>query len=313
MKTLYANLRKQATQALWRLTEPSIAPSDELHSDGYPSSRMQIYWPSAYQWSLARKWVGSLIGEFRQHLPVQFSDIPQPYRGIVLFQVAISGKLQTIAIDYSDASTIEIECLHKVSLYFKMQYARDGYEWNWIVPGGFVPADASLYRHLSYLRQLRDRQVFTHDVYGRFGRHLGTAIRTRAVEVLVQQQKFHYEGGLKKVRYQRSLQEVAQSKVCLDLPGNGSFCFRLVDYMAVGACIISYPHQTLLPSPLIDRQHIVYCQEDFSDLVELCAYYIENETAREQLCQQSRNYFDHYLDRSQLARYYLTTMQQYLI
>jgi hypothetical protein len=313
MNTIYTTLRRQATQALWRLTEPSIAPPEKLHSDGYLSSTMQIHWPSAYQWPLARKWVGSLMGEFRQHLPVQFSDIPQPYRGIVLFQVATVGKLQTIAIDYSDASTLDLECLQQVSLYFKMQYARDGYEWNQVVPGGFVPADASLYRRLSYLRQLRDRQAFTYDVYGRFGRQLGTEIRTRAVEVLAQQQKFRYEGGLKKVPYRRSLQEVAQSKVCLDLPGNGSFCFRLMDYMAVGACIISYPHQTQLPSPLIDRQHIVYCQEDFSDLIDLCAHYIENETAREQICQQSRDYFDHYLDRSQLAGYYLNTMQQYLI
>jgi hypothetical protein len=82
--------------------------------------------------------------------------------------------------------------------------------------------------------------------------------------------------------------------------------------MAVGACIISYPHQTQLPSPLIDRQHIVYCQEDFSDLVDLCAYYIENETDREQICQQSRDYFDQYLHRSKLASYYMNTIRQYL-
>ncbi|WAL62606.1 glycosyltransferase [Thermocoleostomius sinensis] len=311
MKTLYTDLQKQVNQALWKLTQSSMKSASS--PPNLPvSTTMQIYWPTVYQWALAQKWVGSLVKNFQQYLPVQFSNIPQPYQGIVIFQVRKDSELQSVAIDYSDSSTVNLDCAQQVRLYFKMQYLCEGYQLAHVVPGGFVPADKNLYRHLPYLRHQRDRKTFTYDVYGRFGRHLGTAIRTQAVEILSQQHQFRYEGGLKKVRYLRSLQEISRSKVCLDLPGNGSFCFRLVDYFAVGACVISYPHRTRLPSPLVDRQHIVYCREDFSDLLDLCAYYLENEVAREQICQQSRHYFDHYLDRTQLSQYYLTTIHNVL-
>src|SRR5262249_18290776 len=127
-----------------------------------------------------------------------------------------------------------------------------------------------------------------------------------AVQLLSNQSSFHYEGGLSKVRYSRFLREVARSKICIDLPGNGDFCFRLIDYLAVGTCVIGPRHRTLLHVPLVDRKHIVYTQDDLSDLIELCMFYLKNDEARENICQNSRLFFDQYLQRDQLAAYYLS-------
>ena len=77
------------------------------------------------------------------------------------------------------------------------------------------------------------------------------------------------------------------------------------DIEAVGACIIAYPHSTMLPVPLVNGKHIVYTKPDLSDLQDLCAYYVEHKDERQMIASSARDYFDKYLHRSQLACYYL--------
>ena len=189
-----------------------------------------------------------------------------------------------------------------------MQYSKNGYSYENVVPGGFVPGNLNIYLYLDRLRKLRDLQDFTYDAYGRFGYRFGKAIRGKAVNKLTEQDKFLYFGGIGRVGYKESLNEVARSKVCIDLPGEGPFCFRLVDYLAVGSCIIAYPHESELPIPLIPGKEIIYCKEDLSDLNELCQYYITHDKERETVAQNACAYFDHNLSRTKLADYYVNTI-----
>jgi hypothetical protein len=168
-----------------------------------------------------------------------------------------------------------------------------------------VNASRDFYKHLGWLRALQDRSEPRFDVYGRFGAQFATETRRKAVGLLEKQTSFRYEGGLKTVRYSRFLKEAALSEVCIDLPGNGDFCFRLIDYLAVGACVIALRHRTTLPAPLLDREHIVYTKDDLSDLVDLCRYYLDHPQERKRIRAAGRSYFDRYLHREQLARYYL--------
>ena len=131
--------------------------------------------------------------------------------------------------------------------------------------------------------------------------------REKAMSLLAGQSGFSFTGGMNPISYLDFLKEVARSRICIDLPGLGPFCFRLVNYLAIGACVIAYPHAAILNSPLSDRKHIVYCKPDFSDLVDLCKYYLENDAEREQIAANAREFFDLNLHKDNLVRYYLHT------
>jgi hypothetical protein len=286
--------------------KPQANPSWKL--DPAQLKEILIRWPAKYEWDNAKDWVEILLYGFRTQVKVEkVEDIPQPYKGTVVFQIVINGKTRTIAIGYSDYMPVDEESIKDCDLYFKMQYQKQGYGTSKVVPGGYIAEGSKLYLHLPKLRKLRDKKHYIFDVYGRFGLNAAKEIREKAINILNNQKSFHFEGGMKSVSYVEFLKEVAQSKICIDLPGQGDFCFRLINYMAVGSCVIASPHRTALHVPLVDRKHIVFVKEDYSDWVELCEYYLKNDEEREQIAMNSREFFDLYLHKDNLVKYYLKT------
>jgi Glycosyl transferases group 1 len=180
------------------------------------------------------------------------------------------------------------------------------------VPGGYISDFMLVDWYARGPRRVRDRQQFRWDVYGRFGLQFATEVRSKAIKMLKEQSRVGFYGGDRKVGFPEFLREIARSRVCIDLPGNGPFCFRLVNYLAVGACIVSVPHETAMPVPLVDRQHIIYTKPDMSDLVELCEQYVNDAPAREEVARQSREYYRKHLYWRSLSNYYLRTMLDHL-
>jgi hypothetical protein len=229
----------------------------------------------------------------------------------VLIHALHRGQVFPITIDYSDyKDRIDEDCLKRSALYFKMQYRRRGYESSSsdakkIVPGGYVNGHPEVYAFLPHIRAAAARNPDRYDVYGRYGLDFAVDIRRKAVGLLQGQSDFQYVGGVKKVRYSNYLQEAAQSKICIDLPSNSDFCFRLVDYLAVGSCVIGPRHGTNMHVDLEDRKHLVYTKDDLSDLIPLCKYYLEHDRERKEIRRNAREYFDRFLHREQLAAYYL--------
>jgi hypothetical protein len=253
---------------------------------------------------------------------VQQADIPQLPNNAVQIRVFYHGLEYKVIIDYIDKpETIFDDYLKDCLVYFKMQFSNGGYDDRRIVPGLYVPTSGmDMYHYLPRLRRIRDDFARTEfDVYGRFGLYrsdpintswhdvemTGRDIRNRALRILETQEKFRYQGGGNLLAITRSLCEVARSNICIDLPGRGPFCHRLVDYLSIGSCIISYPHEATFHLPLTPGKHIVYCRTDFSDLVELCQYYLGHEQERRAMVQASREYFDTYLHKDCIAAYYL--------
>lgn len=299
------------------VTETRIRHFNSFHDLGKPlalgnnfdPSRIKIFWPSSYNWAMTHKWLIPILNEFQENFEVIFKPIT-PYRNAVVIEVQIDDQVYPIAIDRYDLVEVNYDCAANVVLYFKMQFATSGYNKSNIVPGGFIPAHSNIYLQLKKLRKLRDQQSFQFEAYGRFGERFAKTIRGQAVKILSEQESLNYNGGIGRVSYQKSLTEVAQSKVCVDLPGNGPLCFRLIDYLAVGACVVAYPHKAQLPVPLEHGKNIIYCKEDMSDLPELCEYYAQNSKEREAIAQNARAYFDQYLSRPKLASYYINTILQ---
>ena len=70
---------------------------------------VSVRWPVTYQWPTAKLWVEPLLSGFRKRTRVEFAELPQPYRGTVIFQFVMGGKAHDIAVDYSDYPEVNQE------------------------------------------------------------------------------------------------------------------------------------------------------------------------------------------------------------
>jgi glycosyltransferase involved in cell wall biosynthesis len=269
--------------------------------------RGRLVWPRVYDWEHAHEWMDSLVDGFARHLQVEYADIPQRFRHVVNATMVLDGVSRAIAVDYSDYPEVDEACLDEVDRYFKMQFRASGYPSERVVPGGFVPRGRDLYRYLSQVRAARVRRAFRSDVFGAFSANKAQDVRQRALALLTGQKLFRFDGGSDLLRYSSYLQKVARSRVCVDLPGYGPLCFRLVEYLAVGSCVVAAPHAARLHVPLVDGEHLVYTSADLSDLPDVAAALVADDDERERLARNAREYFDRYLHPTQLAAYYLAT------
>lgn len=294
-----------ALERSWLKTEPYACP----HPPSWPLDieklrECRIVWPTKYQWPQAAKWMAPILTGLRKYVQIEYQDIPQSNEKVVLAELHYHGEAQTLAIDYADDPRVAPSVVDRSAVYFKMQFHKDGYSQDHVRPGGFVTNDCSIYRYIPHLRELAKLEP-EFDVYGRFTLRYGKQIREKALHLLSSQQRFEFKGGPRRVRYSRFLRQSARSSICIDLPGEGIFCFRLIDYLAVGSCIVAARHSAVFPEPLVDRKHIVFVKPDLSDLREICIEYLRDEETRRTIAHNAQDYFNRYLHREQLAAYYL--------
>ena len=238
-------------------------------------------------------------------MPVSAAEIDQRYEGAVLIEVELDGRRHRVAIDYFDSDRLLDEVVASCALIFKMQYRSGGYDNR-----AWCPAATSRRARTSRATSRRcatsgiDRRRCI-EVYGRFGITYATEYRRTAVQALSAQTRFQYEGSLKLLPYAAYLRETAQSRVCIDLPGNGDMCHRLIEYLAIGCCVVRPAPLTRLPVELTDGLNIRYAQRDLSDLVDVCAELIGDPARATGIGLAARDYYDRYLRGTQLAGYYL--------
>jgi Glycosyl transferases group 1 len=267
--------------------------------------RVAIRWPAAYEWLPAETWVGSLGSSLGGLVALTRAEIAQPYEGVVLIEVDVDGERHEVAIDYFDRSRLLEEVAGRCPLVFKMQYDWGGYGFPHVVPGGYVPGRAQIYRYLPALRRIRDRSTPRFEVYGRFGNRHAQEVRRPALELLSTQERFRFEGSFAIRPYAAYLWETAVSRVCIDLAGNGDMCHRLIDYLAVGCCVVRPRPRTTLHAALTDGVNVRFASPDLSDLVDICAALLSDDAGRDRIALAAREHFDRYLRSDQLAGYYV--------
>lgn len=268
---------------------------------------LSVIWPTTYQWAGAGRWLVHAREGTRRHVPLGLGAVAQDgCEGVAVAQFVAHGAAHDVVFDYSDhKEKINEAALARATCYFKFQYRPGGYGDPKILPGGYPVGSRQTYRYLGALRRAR-RKPPRYDVFARFGLRYAADVRRRSVDLLRSEPGIDFRGGTSMVRYHRSLMEAARSRVCLDMPGNGDFCFRLVDCLAIGACVVARRPRAEFPVPLVDREHVVYCADDLSDLVPLCRELIEDDETRDRIGRNARDYFDQYLHRDQLGSYYLS-------
>jgi hypothetical protein len=269
--------------------------------------RVVITWPSVYQWPMAKGIVETLKDALGRLCQIRIAATPQPYPGVVMLSCAVDGKARPVALDYSDYCPTNADALAASTLYIKLEYHRDGYEDERVIAGGYPVTGLDYYKYyLPYRSRYASHRVI--DVLGRFGYRFQPELRKKAVALLSASSDINFVGSAGKVRYSRFLREAASARLCLDLPGNGSFTHRVAEFLGIGSCMISVRHATALHVPIEAGSHYVEISSDLSDLVDKCRYYIHNDEERERIASAGRDYFDRYLHCDQLASYYVRTI-----
>jgi Glycosyl transferases group 1 len=296
-------LKYLGLEALWsvgRRTLQTFPLSWAL--DDAKLSRATIKWPEFVPLPDAAGWEPKLRAAFAAHVQLHPATIAHPFTSILMFEVESRGNTSRVAIDYRDSNELSDECAQSSDLYFKLQFSRDGYPFEHVLPGGYIVSRERFYRYLPWLRALRQRDS-QFDVYGRFGPH--GEFRRNVIERLTAQKRFSYTGGKGTVLYSQSLAEAARAKVSIDLPGHGWFCFRLPEYLAIGSCVVAVPHRNRLHVDLENGKHLAYTQSEGVDILDVCGYYLEHALERAELMNSAQEYFDRYLHYRQLGAYYL--------
>jgi hypothetical protein len=271
--------------------------------------RVVVRWPRTYQWHHTGRWGDQLADLLRRRVDVTIADLSQAYQGTVLSEFQIDGQAYNVAFNISDyPDFVDERCTRESLVTFKFQFRQGGYADRRIVPGGYLPGSPILYQMLRYLRWLKDHCQPRFDVYGRFTMDLSPGVRGEALRRLAHARTFQFYGGDRLVRYSRYLREVARSRLCVDLPGRGPLCFRLVEYLAVGSCIIAQPHGVTLLGPLTDGVHIAYSPDGPSQMVQRCRVLLDDAAQQRAMVIAARAFFDRHLHRDQLSAYYLHTV-----
>jgi hypothetical protein len=273
---------------------------------------MRIHWPGRYGWPNAGASINPIKLGIASHVPLEHADIPQPVGNVVLFRVLDGNTVLNVIVDYDDQMALHDSANH-VDLYFKMQYVRHGYGSPTIRPGGYVSAHQALYRYARRWRDLRDKSAPAFDVGGRFGMNWAQTIRGRAIGLLRDQQRVDFQGGAAVIWWGEYMDEISSARVCLDLPGNGEFCFRLVEYLGVGACVVGPELETEMPVPLQSGVHLVRVPRNLDGLVDWCDRLVNDRGLRDEIRRGAEDYFDRYLALDQLGAYYVDTCWRQLV
>lgn len=82
------------------------------------------------------------------------------------------------------------------------------------------------------------------------------------------------------------LEELARSKVILNFRGVGWDTLRYWEAFGLGRFLISQEPQIQIPNNFKHQEEIIFCKDDGSDLVDLCEYYLKDESRREEIAKK---------------------------
>lgn len=132
-------------------------------------------------------------------------------------------------------------------------------------------------------------------------------IRTKALDLLEDKFDCRDNGTSRNQtfkKYKRKgefyLQEIAACKIVISCPGVGWDTFRYWEVPALGRFMISVRPQIKIAHNFVHNENIVFCKDDLSDLVDLCNYYLKNESHREKIAQNAAQHSQQY--HSDIAR-----------
>lgn len=86
------------------------------------------------------------------------------------------------------------------------------------------------------------------------------------------------------------LEELSRCKIVLNFRGAGWDTLRYWETPAMSTFMISQRPQIVIPDNFKHGEHVIFCKDDLSDLIELCEYYLKNDSRREKIALDSHKW-----------------------
>jgi hypothetical protein len=105
------------------------------------------------------------------------------------------------------------------------------------------------------------------------------------------------------------LEELKRSRVALNFRGGGWDTLRFWEVPALSTFMLSQELDIEIPNDFVNGEHLVFCKNDLSDLIEKINYYLENEEERERIAKQGYDHLVEYHSDTARAKYILDKLK----
>ncbi|HAI76575.1 MAG TPA: glycosyltransferase family 1 protein [Microscillaceae bacterium] len=272
---------------------------------------------------------GTLVKSFWQDRRLQNTDLvvvgaakPDCFRTYLKILPQLPAEVKIIFVDGGDFSAVggDLKRLHAYPLYeeairqrpFDLVFKREYLE-NTTYESNVVPFPFSF--RADYMPSPSAAKQY--DVA--FWAVESHPIRTKALEILENRFDCTTNGTVKNQvfsKYKRKgkqyLAALQQCKIVLNLRGVGWDTLRYWEVPALGGpLMISQRPQIVIPHNFEHQKHVIFCQDDLADLVDICEYYLHHEAERQAIVEEARVFSQ--VNHSSIARatQFWTVVQSY--
>ncbi len=144
-------------------------------------------------------------------------------------------------------------------------------------------------------------------------------VRTKALEILSGKYDCEANGTVLNQtfkKYKRKglfyLKELKASKIILNLRGAGWDTLRYWEVPALGAFMMTQKPQIEIPHDFEHGKHVIHFRDDLSDMIEMCDYYLKNETQRQLIAQSAQEHVLKFHSHTARAQYLLDIIRKNL-
>ncbi len=249
-------------------------------------------------------------------------------------------KTKKIFLDFTDSSVIPMLYWSNADIYFKTQLLKEktiiydnsfdnnqieieDYENNNLYPLCLMTSYKSQTNIQSYLLDK------IHDVF--FVGSAWPTDRTNIMSIIKSNKEINFYGGLynrKDLEFNNIIPDILKSrqldtfthkrkiidsKICLNIRGNGCNCFRQFEILNLGSLLLTQENNCFFAhkEPL-DRKHCVYFRQDGSNIIDLILYYIKNPNEIIEISKQGQQFYNDNFHPNAVTQYILQIIERYI-
>lgn len=239
------------------------------------------------------------------------------FGGLMPIKIILEGKEYYIWYDSGDKKQPFNIRLKENELYFKVQYTEEVSRLYNYFFGVQHPNKPLIFLHLlPKLREIKKQKKYKYDIIAIMN-DSNNIIRVKMVDLIRKQKNWKSLSGIqlckfnkisvskkllvKKFEFSKYLELLAQTKICVGLPGNSprkkdykdGHNKRMPEILGVGACWLNI--ESKMPTPGDIGKCKITVKQDLSDFVDKVNYYLECNKEREKIASNGLKYYEEYL------------------